>query len=350
MKMKKLCYILIIAIFLLPCLVGRAQDDCLNTLKKAKQLYEQGLIDDIPKILSNCMESGFTRAQRIEAYKLIILTYLFDDNQFEAEKSMDEFLHKFPEYEVMPNDPVEFVYLLQSYKTSLLYSLNLFIGPNFSTRRIIEPYSTLDRNQSSLSEQPGTGFQFGIGLSRNLHKSLSANIDLIYAFQNFSYTNESNVQLGNDNFQFVKIQSAEKMKQVFMPVSLTLGFGKGNLNYFTRLGGEVGIVTKSTISIERSSDILNVTENNYNTQNQRQQFYYAALIGGGLEYKVPRGYLVLDIRYHIGLNNMTVKKERYSDPVLLSKYFYINDDFAINYLSINIGYYFSIYQSRKKKN
>ena len=228
--------------------------------------------------------------------------------------------------------------------------INLFIGPNFSTRRIIEPYSTLDQNQSSLSDQPGTGFQFGIGLSRNLRKSLNVDIDLTYAFQNFSYTNESNVQLGNDNFQFVKIQSTEKMNQVSLPVSLTLGFGKGNLNYFVRMGGEAGIVTKSTLSIERSSDILTLTENNYNTQSQRQQFYYAALVGGGLEYKVPRGYLVLDIRYHMGLNNMTKTQERYADPVLLSKYFYVNDDFAINYLSINIGYYFSIYQSRKRKN
>ena len=336
--------------FLLPCKPGKAQDDCLNTLKKAKQLYEQGLIDDIPKILSSCMQSGFTRAQRIEAYKLIILTYLFDDNQFEAEKSMDEFLHKFPEYEVMPNDPVEFVYLLQSYKTSLLYSVNLFVGPNFSTRRIIEPYSTLDQNQSTLSDQPGTGFQFGIGLSRNLRKSLSVNVDFIYAFQNYSYSNSSNIQLGTDNFQFVKIQSKEKLNQLSLPVSLTYGFGKGNLNYFVRLGGEAGMATKSTLSIERSSDILSVTENNYDIQKKRQKYYYAVLMGGGLEYKVPRGYLVLDIRYHMGLNNMTKTQGRYSDPVLVSKYFYIDDDFAINYLSINIGYYFSIYQSRKKKN
>ena len=75
-----------------------AQKSCLNTLREAKELYEEGLIDEIPELLSGCMESGFTRAQRIEAYKLIILAYLFDDDQFAAEKTMDEFLKKFPEY------------------------------------------------------------------------------------------------------------------------------------------------------------------------------------------------------------------------------------------------------------
>ena len=98
-----------------------AQRSCLNTLREAKELYEQGLIDEIPDLLADCMESGFTRSQRIEAYKLIILAYLFDDDQFTAEKMMDEFLRKFPEYEIMPNDPVEFVYLLESYKTSSFF-------------------------------------------------------------------------------------------------------------------------------------------------------------------------------------------------------------------------------------
>ena len=100
------------------------ESDCLKTLKDAKDHYEQGLIDEIPNMLAGCMESGFTRAQKIEAYKLIILAYLFDDDQYEAEKTMDEFLRKFPEYEVMPSDPVEFVYLLESYKTASVYSIN----------------------------------------------------------------------------------------------------------------------------------------------------------------------------------------------------------------------------------
>jgi hypothetical protein len=336
--------------FLFPWKKVTAQDNCLNTLKQAKQLYEQGLIDDIPKILSNCMQSGFTRAQRIEAYKLIILTYLFDDNQFEAEKSMDDFLHKFPEYEVTPNDPVEFVYLLESYKTSLLYSLNLFIGPTFTNRRIMEPYSTLDQNQTTLTNQTGTGFQFGIGLCRNLRKSLNIDIDLLYAIHNYSYSKETNIQLNTEKLQFVNVSAKEKTNQICIPVSSTYGFGKGDFNYFARLGGEIGFITKSTVSLERSSDVISISENNYNLEKHRQKYYYAMLAGAGIEYKVPRGFLVLDIRYHLGLNNMIVSQERYSDPTLLSKYFYIDDDFALDYLSINIGYNFSFYQSRKKKN
>jgi hypothetical protein len=341
--------ILAIMLLVLPVISLNAQDDCRNTLKQAKQLYEQGLIDQIPKILSSCMQSGFTRPQRIEAYKLIILSYLFDDNQFEAEKSMDDFLSKFPEYELMPNDPVEFVYLFESYKTSLLYSLDFFIGPTFSMRSVQERYTTLDQSQTTLTERPGSGFEFGIGLSRNLRKSLSLNVDLVYANHKYDFTRISNTQLGTEVYQFVKINVIEKTNQVCLPVSLSYGFGKGNLSYYLRLGGDFGIVTKSSISLERSSDAIDVTENNYNIMKHRNQFYYAALGGVGIEYKVPRGYLVLDIRYHAGLNNMTIGSKRYSDPAIISKYYYIDDDFTLNYLSVCLGYNFSIYQSRKKK-
>ena len=347
--MKIQSTILIIIALILSWQPAKSQDNCLSTLKEAKQLYEQGLIDEIPKILSSCMQSGFTRAQRIEAYKLIILTYLFDDNQFEAEKSMDDFLHKFPEYEVMPSDPVEFVYLLESYKTSSLYSINVYFGPNISNRRISESYTALDQNQTSLSDNSGTGYQMGIGLSRNLWKSLNANIDAIYTIHKYSYTRQSSIEVNTDNSKTVKLLAKEKTNIISFPASLTYDFGKGNLNYLVRLGGEFGILNKSSLSLERSYDIVSISENNYDILKHRDKYYYAVIAGAGLEYKVPRGYLVLDIRYHLGLNKMVISKERYSDPVLWTKYYYVDDDFYLNYLSLNIGYYFSIYQSRKKK-
>src|SRR3972149_11036799 len=93
-----------------------SQEDCSAKIQEAKKFYEMGMIEEIHQMLSPCIEYGFTRTQKIEAYKLIILSYLFDDDQFEAERSMLEFLKKFPEYEIIPNDPVEFVYLFDSYR------------------------------------------------------------------------------------------------------------------------------------------------------------------------------------------------------------------------------------------
>jgi len=330
-----------------------AQKSCLNTLREAKELYEQGLIDEIPDLLADCMESGFTRAQRVEAYKLIILAYLFDDDQFAAEKMMDEFLKKFPEYEIMPSDPVEFVYLLESYKTSSFYSINLIFGPTFSNRRITESYSAMDNSLTEFSDRIGTGFQIGFGVSRNLWKDVNGNIGVIYSINNYSYGGITTAQLELEGqpveeLNFADLPAEERMTIVSVPLSLTYSFGKGNLNYVGRIGGSFGFMTAASISPARSQPEFETISETVDIKDRRNNLYYAGILGAGLEYKIPRGFLVLDIRYQVGLQDMTIGN-RYNSPRLIGRYFHIDDDYRLDYVSISVGYHFSIYQSKKNR-
>lgn len=329
-----------------------AQKSCLNTLREAKELYEEGLIDEIPELLSGCMESGFTRAQRIEAYKLIILAYLFDDDQFAAEKTMDEFLKKFPEYEVMPDDPVEFVYLLESYKTSSVYTLNFTVGPNFTNQRIFEPYVATDMTVTDIKTKTGTGFFVNLGMSRNIGRSFFINIDLNYSFHNYSieFLSSTNLRSG-EQVNPTEISAKEKLTKADLPLSFSYSLRSGNINYVFRLGGMISYITGVTLLPYRSHDpdIDVRSSTNIDIAQNRQQLYYAALAGLGFEYKVPRGYLVIDLRYHFGFQNMVITDNRYANAELQSKYLYIDSDFALNYLSIGVGYHFSMYQSKKNR-
>jgi len=328
-----------------------AQKSCLNTLREAKELYEEGLIDEIPELLSECMESGFTRAQRIEAYKLIILAYLFDDDQLAAERTMDEFLRKFPEYEVMPNDPVEFVYLLESYKTSSVYSLNFTVGPVFSDQRILEPYTTTDFSITDVRTKISTGFFVNLGMSRNIGKSFFINVDLNYAFHNYEieFSSETKLDDGSTVNQ-TTISAKEKMKKADLPISFSYNFGSGNINYVLRLGGVVSYITDVTLQPLRSQPGIDVpSSTKIDIKENRQQLYYAAMAGIGLEYKVPRGFIVIDLRYHFGFQNMVIGANRFANPELQSRYMYIDSDFALDYVSLGLGYHFSMYQSKKNR-
>jgi hypothetical protein len=327
----------------------KAQTNCMNTLKEAKELYEQGLIEDIPKLLSGCMESGFTRAQRIEAYKLIIMAYLFDDNQFEAEKVMDEFLKKFPEYEIMPNDPVEFTYLLESYKTSSVYSINFFIGPNYSNPRITEPYSVLDQNNTTSDNKFGRGFDIGIGVSRNLIKELNANISIYYSSHNLNKTDVTTSTIAGSSTD-ITIKSTETIKTIDIPLSLTYSFGKGNLSYFGRLGTTFSLLTKSSLNVERSIPDAPSLSKTFDVTDIRSKSYFSVLTGIGAQYKVPRGYLVLDLRYNIGLKYLSKNEDRFKNQELWSNYYFIDDNFKLDCLTVNIGYYFTIYRSNRNRN
>lgn len=345
----KLKHIIIFILLVSQQLMLYSQKSCLNTLREAKELYEQGLIDEIPDLLNECMISGFTRTQRIEAYKLIILAYLFDDDQFAAEKMMDEFLKKFPEYEIMPNDPVEFVYLLESYKTSSVYSLNLIFGPTFSNRRIVEPYSTMNTGQTRELDKIGTGFQIGFGVSRNLWKDIDGNIGFIYSINNYSSQQKTSTLLSSEELSFADLSANERLTVISIPLTFTYRFGQGNLNYFGRLGGSVGFVNSAKLTLSRSQpEIETISETFEDISDKRNNLYFAGIIGAGIEYKIPRGFLVLDIRYQVGFENMT-EGEPFSTARFPGRYLYLDDEFKLDYVSISIGYHLSIYQSKKNR-
>ncbi len=322
-----------------------AQKSCLNTLREAKELYEQGLINEIPQLLSGCMESGFTRAQRIEAYKLIILAYLFDDDQFAAEKMMDEFLKKFPEYEVMPNDPVEFVYLLESYQTSSFYSINIAFGPTFSNQQIIEPYSQVDRNHSVYSDETGTGYQFLFGVSRNLWKDFNGSLGVVYSKNNYSQSEINEFVIGDGTSLFANLSATEYITKIDVPATFSYSFGRGNLNYFARFGGMVSFIAKATLTPVKKQPLMEDLIGDIAINENRVKYYYSLVFGTGLEYKVPRGFLVLDIRYNMGMQNMVNTDNKFSD----SRYFYTDDYFKLNSLAVSLGYHFRIYQSKKSR-
>jgi hypothetical protein len=320
-----------------------AQKSCLNTLREAKDLYEQGLINEIPQLLSGCMESGFTRAQRIEAYKLIILSYLFDDDQFAAEKMMDEFLRKFPEYEVMPNDPVEFVYLLESYQTSSFYSINISFGPNFSNQRIIETYSLVDRTHTKFSDQIGTGYQFLFGISRNLWKDINGSIGVIYSKNNYSQKEITDYNIGDGLSPFDEQSTSEYLTKIDVPLTFTYRFGRGNLNSFVRFGGMESFITSATLKPVRTQPLIEPISNEISINKNREKYFFSLVTGTGLEYKVPRGFIVLDIRYNIGMQNIVNTDNRFSSQ----RHLYMDDDFKLNSLTVFLGYHFRIYQSKK---
>ncbi len=327
------------------------QDDCRKTLENAGKLYEQGMIDDIPEMLAPCMESGFTRTEKIEAYKLMIMVYLFNDDQFEAENTMVEFLKKFPEYEIHPNDPVEFVYLFETYRTTSVFSINLTFGPNLTNPRIIEIYTAGDINNASLENYSGTGFQIGLGIGKDISKNLRINLDLYYATKHYNFTEEFGSVI-YDEPVLSTITFNEKITGLDIPLTAVYEFNiPGNLNYFLRSGFGAGFINKAsgTPKIEHGEGLPDVTGGDVDIINKRNPVSWFYVIGGGLKYKVPRGYFVVDARFNLGLNNIVNTGERYSASELWSKYHYIDDDFALNNVSLVVGYHFSFYQPRKRR-
>jgi hypothetical protein len=326
---------------------GFSQELCKSTLEKASRLYDQGMIDEIPQLLGPCIENGFTRVQKIEAYKLVILSYLFDDDQYEAENTLIEFLKKYPEYEIMPNDPVEFIYLFESYKTHSVFSLNIYIGPNLSLPRIIEPYSAVT-DESDSYKRPGMGFQAGIGISRGISRYMDINVDVFFANYRYVFKQDIRFNYGGfytDQSDEIKTKHTEKLNKIDVPVSVTYNIGHGNMKYYFRSGLGLSYITK--VNVISEFNLLTSPDTDFSEFRKSPMFF--GIVGGGIKYKVPRGYLVIDGRINIGLNNIVNSEKRFDNQEAMYNYLYLDDDFTLNSINFTIGYHFSLYQPRKQR-
>ena len=345
--MKKYILIIITAGFMMNAFT---QSDCLKILEEAGKAFEQGMIEDIPEKLSGCMESGFTRAQKIEAYKLMIMAYLFDDSQYEAEKTMLDFLRKYPEYQIMPNDPVEFVYLFESYRVTSVLSLSLFAGPTFSNPSVKEPYSAFSASSNNSKNITGTGISIGLGVSRELFRNFKLNVDAIYVTNNYSFTDENITQVDDNSIPGVEITYEETIKRFSFPVTFTYDFRIKNLTSYIRAGASAELLSDATASVEKINNYTssNLTANNVNVKDNRNQMTVSAVLGAGVRIKVPRGFLVVDARYNKGMMDFSVENP-IAQQELTTTYFYRDDVFSLDYVTVNMGYIFSIYQSNKKR-
>jgi hypothetical protein len=327
------------------------QSDCVTKIQEAQKFYDQGMIDEIPQMLAPCMADGFTRVQKIEAYKLIILSYLFDDEQFEAEKTMLEFLKKYPEYEIMPNDPIEFVYFFESYRTTSVFSFGVSAGFNLTDPRIIEPFTTFDLTNATLKNTMRPGFQVGFGVGRYVSHKMLLNIEFYFASNQYKFSDETRMTLTGGKNAINSVVYLERLYKAEFPVTLAYEFKIKKVNYFVRAGFSAAKITGFTGRPSRrySEDLQPISGENQDITYYRKNMLYNGIIGAGIRHKVPRGVVTLDIRASIGFNNIVRSDRRYDNQQLSSKYNYLDDDFSLNTLSLSAGYYFSFYKPKKQR-
>lgn len=346
----RILFLLIVVLSLPGTLPVYSQQDCAQKLQEAKDLYDQGLIEDIPGLLLPCIEEGFSRTQKIEAYKLLILAYLFDNSQVEAEANMVDFLKKYPEYEILPDDPAEFVYLFESYRTSSVYSVGVSAGFNMADPRIIQPFSVLDVTGTAFENNMNAGFQLGFGLTRYLSRRAILNAELLFSRHQYDFVDHFNY-FSNGVEVINTVSYTEKTYKADIPLSVTYEVVSAKLHYYVRGGFSASILTGARGQASRtySRESSPISGEPMSIIEYRKKLLYSVVTGAGIMYKVPRGMITLDFRANFGINNIVNSKERYNNPVLTSRFNYLDDDFSLNVFTISAGYYFSFYTPSKQR-
>jgi hypothetical protein len=317
--------------------------DCTDKLQYAKQLSDSGKIEEIPSLLEGCLLNGFTNSQKIEAYRLLIQSYLFDENREAARKQMDLFLKDFPEYSEQEGDPVEFVKLLKTYRIEPIWDYGFSVGSNVSQILVNKQFSTQSLNtvHSSYSSE-GVGVDLNLRASRYFSKHLRLSASLGYSLQHFS-RKETGVEV---------LTYKERDHWINIPVEVQYIPLTGKISPYVFAGAEVGWLLSAKSDIARhnltSASVVDLSQKSADVSAFRQSVNAWGYAGLGVQYKRNGTIWFLQAGYNYQLLPFVNDKMRYSDNERLFYYQYIDDDFRVNRISFSVGYAKLIYRNTKK--
>jgi len=337
------------------------QNQCAESLIEAENLYREGKLYDIPTILSECLENGFTKEEKIRAYRLMTLSYLFLNYENEADRTYLNLLKLSPEFKVNEElDPMELINHHEKFTTKPIFYLNpLKIGVNFSGVNVSNEYSLSSPIDTPDKYSSQVGFNAGFGAEMVIYQNIHLAAEFLITGETFhQQTTHWGFYITDMDYSFTKFQ---------VPVMVKYNFFRGKMNPFVSAGVSPVYVSESSVkNLEGVYRVFTDVEGEYedfpvqprptiNTNSLRNQFNYSLLFGAGINYKIGLNYLVFEARYSNGMMNMVKTENRWrediSEEVRALKFpsGHVDDDFKINNVSIFVGFVKPLYKPRKIK-
>ena len=363
---KKLITIFILACFAVPSLAQK--DDCELTISRALEEFNAGHFYLIPSVLSPCLEQ-FTREQSQRAFLLLTQTYLLMDDPIGARNSYLNVLKANPEF--LPDTalhPIDVIYLSKKFTATSIFSWFGKLGTNVSMPRLIYDLSAFGP-QAKERYKLNVGYQASAGGDINFTEKINLRGEVLYSLTSYKHIS------GHLKQDLKEVTNHQHWLSI--PISINYNDDRGKYRPYGYLG-------YSFHYLVRERDNIKITDNRpiftpsgeeggrreesfeespaLNPIFKRNRFNQSILIGGGVKAKMGLDFIFADIRYNMGLRNVTNKdgvygdytKEETSDAFInslesTSKFGQVEDFFRLDNLSISIGFLRPLYKPRELK-
>lgn len=324
------------------------QTTCAQTLRLARSVYENGRLHELEALLGDCVKANqWTTQERVDAYKLLTLAYIYMEEPEKADDMMLKILQTDPEFHPNNNiDPAEFVALWGTFRTEPIFRLGVKFGAN-ATQPNVHQYTPL--NQGTENYKYGYGFQAGIsGEIAILNNKFTLNPELYFQSKSF--------KINNKFFEDDQTTTGTvTMKSISLPVSVqyALPFGQkndGSSKWTSYVG--VGIATDFLLGVNTSlqTDVKNQSPvNTTSTEKiQYKSFNFAPIISAGAKWKVKKAEIVTEVRYNFGASTIFDKQKLYESQSEIFGNKFVHGPFSLNTLSVSAGYLLNKYSPKKK--
>jgi hypothetical protein len=321
---------------------------CAQTLRLARSVYENGRLHELEGLLEGCVKADqWTTQERVDAYKLLTLAYIYMEEPEKADAMMLSILQTDPEFRPNNNiDPAEFVALWSTFRTDPVYRLGVKVGAN-ATQPNVHQYTPL--NEGTENYKYGYGFQAGVASEIAIFNGMFVlNPELYFQSKSFKIKNSF---FENDQ----TTGGTVGMKSVSLPVTLQypLPFGQksdGSNKWMSYVGLGLatdfllGVSTDLTTTITGQSPVATATTG----KTQYKSFNFAPILSAGVKWKVKKAEIVTEIRFNYGASTIFNKQRLYDSQSEVFGNKFVHGPFSLNTLSISAGYLLNKYIPRKK--
>ena len=284
----------IIVLFLLVGIsnLGNAQSNCVQNLRDARNAYDEGKLQDMPNLLSKCIDNGFTDEEKVEALRFLTLSYLFSEEQEKAEISFLRLLKINPEFQVnQETDPTELIILSENYDTDPKFFYGLKLGSSFNLIQITQ-YKPVFNLAGRGSYEPPIGFGAGLFFQYPINDDFTANAEVHY---NYRGTVLIRPTVTAEGVSGAPQTISENQQWIEMP--LLINYKIPLVNKFlleATAGPSLHYLLSSYLSVEGGTETIN----NLDMLNFRNQFNVSGIIGLRGNFKqLGRNYITIEALY-----------------------------------------------------
>ena len=323
---------------------GAAQEECGDVLNSAGKSYELGRFNEAIGQLTGCMWT-LSGPERARAWRLLALSYLFTDRPEEADNAVLQMLELDPHYVPNPTvDPPELLQLLDEYTIFPRFSIGGRAGMVVSTRKVTDAFGVAGR--TTPTELAGEKvLAFGSDLGAHLEFAASKSImlaqDILWSTRSVSYR--------VDNRQpSIRTEYTERLVYLNLPISIRYQFDAGDFFPYLHLGYFTQILLSASSDIESVSDTAGAASGIRTTEDRRSSSNPGLVAGAGVNFVLGNGLLAVEGRYEYGLTSVVIQKNRYTDLDRAFQFLYLDNDFSLRNLGLQVGYTIPLSFSARK--
>jgi hypothetical protein len=365
--MKKIFYATLLLCFVI---AGRSQAQTLTgaqILRSARSIYDQGRLHELPALLEDALTKDRFQSdnERVEAYKILILTYIYLEEPEKADENMLQLLRTDHFFALSASDPIEFKNLYRKFRSKPVFSVGAKLGVNQSYASVIGNYYVKAESAGYGEYKPELGFQFALVFEKSLMKKgnndetkFTLAPELMYATQSFTYNND-HIFLNDYEDQIDENEDdkfatdAHKTVQTRIQIN-ALGqykLGTSKFNPYVTVGPSAGYLMSSSfeglLTIEDRFEVADPVDN----AASYKAFNFSVIAGAGAKFKLGSIYLTADLRYQYGLFNVVDESKRYEytseNNYRLFRYGFVNNDFSLSQAMFNIGLIYPYFNPKK---